>query len=105
MLFGEGFEIFHTVPDHIRRNREPESLGRHALRCERHFRGADSDQSPRNVDHRTTAIAGINRCVGLHQVLIINVADADVTLGCAQHPATDRAAIADGIANHEHGFA
>src|SRR2546421_2327986 len=105
MFFGERLENFHAVADDIGWNGEPETLGWDALGRERHFRRTDSDQSSGNIDHRSAAVARINRCVRLHEIFVIYGVDADVALGCAQHSATDRASITDRVSDHQDGFA
>src|SRR5436189_3678853 len=105
MFFSKAFELLYTVAHYVGWNRESHSLRRNALRRERHFRGADSDKTPGNVDHRSATVARINRRVGLHEVFVIDFADADVALRCAQHAAADRASITDRVANDDHGFA
>src|SRR6267378_2599808 len=105
MFFGASFEVLYTIAHDIGRNGEPESLCRHTLRGECHFSGTDPDQSPRDIDHRAAAVAWINRRVRLHQIFVIYVVDADVALGRTQHPAANRAAVADGVTDHENGFA
>ena len=93
------------MPNDVSGNGESEPLSRNTLRREGHFRGADSDQSAGKIDQRTAAVAGIDRRVGLEQVVIIDVVDRDLALHAAENAAADRAAVAERIADHDDGLA
>src|SRR5713226_9204915 len=105
MFFSERFEVLYAIAHDIGRNGEPESLGRNALRGERHFSGTDSDQPTRDVNDRPAAVAWINRGIRLHEVFVLDVINRDVALSRAQHAAADRAAVTDRIADDEDCFA
>jgi len=63
------FETGHGVTHDIGRNRETQSLGWDTLRSERHFGRAHADETTGKIDHRPAAVARINRCVGLNEIL------------------------------------
>src|SRR5437764_5447595 len=104
MFFGESFELLYVIAHDVGRNRESQSLSRNALRRERHLGRADSHEPPGNIDDRSAAVAGINRCVGLDKIFVVDVANIYLALGCAQHAAADRTAVADSVADHEYRF-
>ena len=101
LLFRDFLELGNAVAHDFRRNSEPESLRRDALRSEGHFGRTDPDQSPGNIDHWPAAVARIDRRIRLHEIFIFDVVDGDLAFGCAQNAAADGAAISDGIAHHE----
>src|SRR5260370_33958202 len=105
MFFSERFEVLYAIAHYFGWNREPESLGRNALRGERHFSGTDSDQPARDVDDRPAAVARINRGIRLHEGFVFDVIDRDVAFGSDQHTAADRTSVTDCVANDEDRFA
>src|SRR5262245_45383729 len=91
-----------TVTHDIGRNGETESLCGPPLWRECHLRRSNTDQPAGEIDHRATAITGINCGVCLHKVLILGVVHGDVAFGCAQHASADRAAVSNSIADYYH---
>ena len=99
------FESIDAFTHYVRRNCETHSLSGNTLRRECHFCRANADQPPGEIDHRSAAVAWINRRVRLNQILIVGLVDGDVAFGGAKHSATDRAPVSHCITNYDHSLA
>src|SRR5205809_7997517 len=95
-------ETADTVTHYICGNRETESLCGEPLWRKRHLCRGNTDKAAREIDHRATAIAGINCRVGLDQVLVVGLLDGDVPFVCAQHASADRTAVAHRVADYNY---
>src|SRR5262249_60277080 len=101
----QAFECFQASPPDVGRNGQSNPLRWNTLRGERHLCRTDPDQSPRDIDYGTSAVTRINRGIGLHEILVIDVVYRDVALGRAQHATADRTTVTDGVTNHDYGLA
>ena len=99
------FESFDRFTHSIGWNGEAQSLSRDSLWGECHFGRTDTNQPARDVDYWTTGVSGVNRRIGLHEILVFDVAYTDFSFQSAQYASADRAAVTNRIAHHDNGLA
>src|SRR5262245_48884561 len=61
-------DLFHTRPGHIARHGEPNS---EIAAARTQYRGVQTDQLASRIDQRASGVTGIDRSVGLDEVLVV----------------------------------
>jgi hypothetical protein len=93
--------IVHPGNHHIIRNREADVLDRRARELGR----VDPDEAAVEIDQRAAAVAGIDRRVGLDQVVVGVVLDREAAVQCAENAVADRVLVTRRAAQRNDGFA